>query len=323
MRKRRPGFLSAVWGLCCAGLGVTAFFNRPAVAGPITTNTALPVHEHEFILRAQAMFVRSTGDPSPMDRELTVWAVPTVAVFGATEKLALFGVFPYLDKELKVTTPMGRRTRGDSGIGDFTFLARYTVGQWDYPGETLRLAPFAGLQVPTGEDDERDSLGRLPQPLQLGSGSWDPIAGTVFTWQTLDWEFDTSASYKLNTEANDFEFGDVFRLDLSFQYRLWPWTLEGPEEDEDDDDAEESPQYVPGFFYGVLECNFIWQDRNEISGSRNRDSGGFTWFLAPGIQYVTRRFILEAAVQLPVVQELNGNALENVFIVTAGFRVNF
>ena len=104
------------------------------------------------------------------------------------------------------------------------------------------------------------------------------------------------------------ENGDVARLDLSFQYRLWPRTLgEG----------------VPGFLYGVAESNLIWQDRHEISGASDRNSGGVTWFLAPGIQYITKRFILEAAIQLPAVQDLNGSALENDFIVTAGFRVNF
>ena len=52
-------------------------------------------------------------------------------------------------------------------------------------------------------------------------------------------------------------------------------------------------------------------------------SGGTTLFLVPGLQYVTRRWIVEAAVQLPVVQDLNGTALENDYIVRAGFRFNF
>jgi hypothetical protein len=38
---------------------------------------------------------------------------------------------------------------------------------------------------------------------------------------------------------------------------------------------------------------------------------------------VTRRWVAEAIVQVPVVQELNGTALEDNFIVRAGFRVNF
>ena len=118
------------------------FFTALPAFGQITTNTALPVAEGEFIIREQGKFLRATGDSSPMDRELSVTAIPTVVVYGATQKLALFGIFPYLDKKLEVTTPMGRTTRGDSGPGDFTFLARYTARQWDSPGETKRLAPF-------------------------------------------------------------------------------------------------------------------------------------------------------------------------------------
>ena len=44
--------------------------------------------------------------------------------------------------------------------------------------------------------------------------------------------------------------------------------------------------------------------------------------LAPGLQYVTKRIILEAAVQLPVVQQLNGMALENNVITTLSVRLN-
>ena len=294
-------------GKICILIGIV--MGVPAVfAAPITTNTALPVSEGEFLLRGQAKYILSSGDPSSADRELSVWAAPTVFVYGASEKIALFGVFPWLDKSLDITTPMGRVSRGDSGIGDFRFLARYTLGQWDNSGETFRLAPFVGLEVPTGNDDERDSLGFLPAPLQLGSGSWDPMVGTIFTWQTLAWQFDSSVSYKFNTAANGYQFGDEARLDLSFQYRLLPRVL---------------GDGVPGFLYGVVESNLIWRDRDQLSATDIPASGGTIWYLAPGIQYVTERWILEAAVQLPVVQNLNGSALENDFIVTAGFRVWF
>lgn len=280
----------------------------PIFAAPITFNTALPVAKGEGILRVQSKYLRATGDPSPMDRELEVWSFPIVGVYGLTEKLALFGIAPFLVKDLDVTTPAGRRTRDVEGLGDMTFLARYTAWHRDRPGQTTRIAPFIGMEVPTGKDDEKDALGRLPQSLQLGSGSWDPFAGMVMTWQTLDWQFDASASYKFNTQANDFRFGDVARLDLSYQYRLWP---------------RELGSGVPAFFYAVLESNLVWQDKNEVSGVDDRNSGGTILYLAPGIQYVTKRFVVEAAVQLPVVQDLSGNALENDFIGTLSFRVNF
>lgn len=277
-------------------------------AGPITFNSALPVAKGEFILRGQAVLNRSTDDPGSTNRDLRVLTVPTVLAYGATRNLALFGIVPYLDKTMTSTTSSGRVGRGDSGLGDSIFLARYTVLSIDRLGDTRRLAPFLGLKVPTGDDNERDSLGRLPQPLQLGSGSWDPIVGTSFSWQTFDWEFDSAVQYRFNTKANNFEFGDQARFDMSFQYRLWPRTLGSG---------------VPAFFYGVLESNLIHSGKNEAGGITNLNTGGTTWFLAPGIQYVTRRVVLEAIVQLPVVQDLNGTALGNDYTVRGGFRVNF
>jgi hypothetical protein len=98
------------------------------------------------------------------------------------------------------------------------------------------------------------------------------------------------------------------RLDFSWQERLWPRKL-GPG--------------VPAFVYGVLEGNLIWQDRNEIDGGDDPDSGGATLFVAPGLQYVTKRTVLEAAVQLPLIQDLNGDALETDYVATLSFRINF
>ncbi len=301
----------ALFPISCASffllLGV--FAAVPAFSAPITFNSALPVAEGEGIFRAQALYLRSTGDPSALDRELTVWAFPLVAVYGATPELALFGIVPFLDKELKTNTPGGGRvTRGGAGMGDITFLARYTSFKRDRAGGTFRVAPFAALKTPTGEDDEKDGLGRLPQPLQPGSGSWDPSLGVVITRQTLKWQVDASASYTFNTEANDFEFGDAARLDISYQHRAWPRKL-GPG--------------APGFLYGVLESTLAWQDGNRIAGKEDADSGGAAWFLSPGLQYVTKRTVAEAALRLPVVQDLNGDALENDFTAILSVRVNF
>ncbi len=277
-------------------------------AAPITSNTALAVGEGEFILREQVVVRRSSDDPSPMGRDLRVLSVPSVLVYGATRNITLFGIVPYLDKTMDLNTTAGRSRRGDSGLGDATFLSRYTLYSDDRLGQTRRLAPFVGLKLPTGDDDETDSLGRLPQTLQLGTGSWDPILGMVFTWQTFDWEFDLAGQYLFRTAANNFEFGDQARLDLSFQYRLWPPTL---------------GTGVPAFVYGVLESNLLYTGKDEEGGTSNPDSGGTTWFLTPGLQLVTKRVILEGAVQVPVVQNLNGLALKNDYIVTGGFRVNF
>ncbi len=278
------------------------------LAAPQTFNTALPVAQGEFVFREQFVLDQSGDDPSAADRDRRAWALVSVLGYGATPDLALFGIVPYVDKSLEATQGGVRRTRSASGLGDASLFGRYTVYHRDWPGRTLRVAPFVGLELPTGEDDERDGFGRLPPSVQPGSGSWDPFGGLVLTYQTLDFQVDAQASYKANTQANGFEFGDVARLDGSLQYRLWPRELGAG---------------VPGFLYGVLEANLIHQDKNRIDGKDDPNSGGVSLFVLPGLQYVTKRWIVEAGVQIPVVQDLNGTALEKDYIFRAGFRFNF
>ena len=299
--------ISRIPALFCAlvaGFGVAA----TAMAAPQTFNTALPVAQDEFVFREQFVYRKATDDPSPADRKLQVLGGVSVLGYGVTGEVAVFGVLPYLDKELDVTTPGGRVTRDTSGIADARLFGRYTAYKADASGRTFRIAPFLGVELPTGDDNDRDSLGRLPAPLQLGSGSWDGFGGIVLTYQTLHYQIDAQASYTLNTEANNVEFGDQARLDASLQYRVWPRELDAG---------------VPGFLYAVLEGNLLYADNNEINGTKDPDSGGTTFFLSPGIQYVTKRWIIEGIVQLPVSQNLNGAALEDDFTVRAGFRFNF
>ena len=291
-------------------LGVTLLAPAAvALAGPITFNSALPVSEGMNILRGQVKLVRKSGDATSAGRVLNVTAAPVVLAYGASPKLALFGVLPYVDKRLDVTVGGTRIRRSAQGIGDALFFGRYTVIQVDKPGDTLRMAPFAGLKAPTGSHTQSDAFGPVPRILQPGSGSWDPFLGLAATRQTLDWELDAAARYRFNTEASGFRFGDEARADASFQYRIFPHTLES--------------SGVPAFVYLVLESNLIWNGKNKSLGIRDANSGGLTWNLVPGLQYVTDRFVLETAIQIPAVQNLNGTALESDWVWTAGFRWNF
>lgn len=305
----RAGLSWHATAIALASLLATAAALRSAHSAPQTFDTALPVAQDQFVFRGQLSYRRATDDRTPADRELEVRGAIAVLGYGATRGLALFAVVPWLDKGLELDAPAGARSaRTTAGVGDARLFARHTLLRRDRSGSTLRLAPFAGIELPSGDDDEEDRFGRLPRPLQIGSGSWDPFGGLILSWQTLAWELDAQVSYQANTDAGGFERGDELRIDGSLQYRLWPRELGGG---------------VPGFLYGVIEANLLHQDENRMGGVEDPDSGGTTLFLSPGVQYVTRRWVVEGIVQVPVAQDPGGGALEDDFIVRAGFRVSF
>jgi hypothetical protein len=295
-------------GLLKTGLAILCLWAATAWSAPITFNTALPVHEGGYVLREQFVFMKVADDPTPARRDMEVTGLVSVLGYGVTQDFALFGMLPYFDKRLDMRMGGQDFTSRKSGVGDLTLLGRYTAYQNDAPGRTLRIAPFLGVKAPTGEDNAHDGARRLPPQVQPGSGSWDVLGGAVVTYQTLDYQIDSQVSYKANREANGFRAGDVASLDASLQYRLWPRSLGSG---------------VPAFLYGVIEANLVHSAKNRIAGVDDPNSGGTTLFITPGLQYVTRKWIVEAGVQIPVSQNLNGTALKTDYAFTMGFRLNF
>ena len=298
--KPRPGCIATA-ALLCAAAGA-------ANAAPLTFNTALPISKDEWILREQFVYMKSTDDPSSMNRRMEVSGLMSVLGYGVSRDFAVFAVLPYADKRLSVNVGGADVTRSQAGFGDATFMGRYTAFEANATGHTFRIAPFLAVTAPTGDDRASDRLGRLPPMLQPGSGSWDWQGGAVASFQSLDWGGDVQIAYQRNGEASGFRAGAVSRLDLSVQRRLWPGMLgEG----------------VPSFLYGGLEANLIHVAKDQVNGTDDPNSGGTTLFLTPTVQYVTRKWVLEAGIQIPVSQRLNGSALRNDYILTTGFRLNF
>ncbi|WP_018405228.1 transporter family protein [Marinobacter gelidimuriae] len=279
-----------------------------AQAAPNTFNTALPVAQGEFIWREQAV-VRERSSGGPRDRDVSVQALVSVLGYGINSRLSVFGAVPYFfNRELDVTTPMGRVNRSTEGFGDATVFARYTAYKHDFTGGTFRIAPVAGITAPTGDDNDGDRFGELPRPLQTGDGAWDGFAGAVTTYQTLQYQVDAQVLYRENGRHNGFAAGDETYFDASLQYRIWPRTFTSG---------------TPGFVYALLESNLVHRNRDDVGNGTDPDSGGTQWLLAPGLQYINRRWIVEGTVQLPVSANPNGDALEDDYIVRVGFRRNF
>ena len=261
-------------------------------AAPIATNTALPLSADEIIIREQFVMTRSSDHMSSTRREVDRFESRTLLGYGATSKLAIFGVLPlvYVNREF------GDVTASEFGLGDTALFARYEVYRSDKPGRTLRIAPYAGVRLPTGRDGK------------TGDGSVDVFGGVVATLASTQWVLDTQLRYDFNREADGFERGDSASLDSSFQYRLAPGRL---------------TQDTKAFVFGVLELSANYYERNRLGGVTDPNSGGFQLYLTPGLQYVTRRWITDFGVKVPIVNDLNGTALETDYAILTSIRFNF
>ncbi len=278
----------------CIALAIS-FFLLPAsyaVAAAITFNTALPLSQAERVARGLFSLAHRSGSVGDNQKSIEQLSFTSVLGYGVTPKLSVFGVLPIRHIEQRVDA----LSQSDTAIGDVEIFSRYEVWRIDKRGTTRRIAPFAGVRLPSGD-------------VGISSdGTSDVFAGVVFTLANIHQNFEAQIRYDRNGSNDQFDAGDGLSLDFSWQKRVFPSKITSE---------------TKGFWFAVLEAKLNYAERNQFNGLDNTNSGGFTSSLSPGMQYITRRWIGELAVRIPINNDLNGDALEPDYTVFSGIRVNF
>lgn len=290
MRHRRSGRL--LWLVLIAVAGTPSVLR----AAGINTNVALPVRKGGFVYRTQVRYLRASDDPAPLDRSIEAYTLPNVLVYGATRRTTLFGVLPYVSRSIEMTQSGSKQEEDTDGFGDVTLLLRQTVHARDAVQRTSRLALLGGFELPSGKKE-------------FSSDSIDYLLGGVYTLQSGRHEFDADLVYKVNTEGRDVTLGNELQYNLAYELRVSPWRW--PE------------RGTPSQIYAVLEVNGSSQAKAVSDGVDMGDSGGTVVFLSPGVQWVTVRVIYEATVQIPLVENLNGDQVGTDVVASAGVRINY
>jgi len=278
------------------------------------TQTAMSIGFEERAVRSFFRAVNKSGlrtgrrtVKDPLDRNVTILATPIVVPFAVTRRLIPILIVPSMRKQLTTTENGVKQEIRNTGISDVTLNLKYAFWQRDRLNQTTRLAAFAAVKFPTGSTDETDASGKpLPAGLQLGTGSWDFPFGLAFTRSSGRFGLNAALFYRINTEHEAIDFGNQFKSDLAFGYRLYPAQYE---------------TYREKVVNLYLEINSTVTGKNQINGETDSSSGGHTIFLSPGLQWVLRQnLLIEASLQLPVFEDLNGTQLENDFVFSAGMR---
>ena len=229
------------------------------------------------------------------------------------------GLFENFEAMLTATASYRKLTRTNAkgvtdvddirGLGDMTIMGRYQVLE-QKKGDPLSLAAGVGLQLPTGDCDNRNTFG--PQPymgpfLQEGSGAWSPKFTLAATRVFGRFRVDGHVIYVLNTEGrHDMEKGDMFQYNLGCGYAL-------------------SKHFTAG-----LAMNGVHQEKNtqQLSpGVTGRDvnSGCDRIFLTPefGCRIDQLNTTLGLAVPISVYTDMQGTQPAEDFRIVAKLAVRF
>lgn len=276
----------------------------PAEAAPIRTVSPSTGVFLGNVLVGRSVFLEASGGGA----EISARVFPVAGFYSPTTD-TLFGVvIPYVEKRLEISDVGETTVRG---VGDVTLIGHYRFWNRVSKGVADQAAVRLGLELPTGADDRRVRL-TLPEParraLQPGSGSTDLSFLFALGREHYRYNVVFNAGYRLNTEHDEFRFGDQAFADLSLEAFLFPaWTRSR------------------GFeLLSVLEFDYVHEERSELADRGVRDSGGESLFVSPGLQWIaTERVLFEASVRLPVAQDLNGTQPELDHDVLVGFRFAF
>ncbi len=239
-----------------------------------------------FYVRQKVQYLGFGNDPSPEQREIDQIVSTTTLTYGLRRDMSLSLALPVVYEEKQ----QGGSTGREVGVEDLSLTFKYRPVQIDLgPIDSVRLAVLGGVEFPSGDGD-------------FSSHSLDPFLGVVFTAILGRHGINQSVSYKFNTGGDEFAIrpgdgpDDALRYDTAYLFRLSPKEYAA--------DTEAST-------YLTVELNGLYETNgdNEV-------------LMGPGILYEARSFALEAAIGLPVVQDVRHRPEVDV-VITLGLRILF
>ena len=187
------------------------------------------ISSNEIVTTTPNRFFGTPGQP-PTLRVVPTEMSTNMHMFGAmyspSDKYTLMAMLPYLEKDMKHTTYMGGAgttrlgtftTRTD-GVGDLKLSGLIRLHQ----NTVHNIHANIGISIPTGSNTEEDKIltpmggtptVRLPYPMQLGSGTYDVLAGITYTGsnQYVSWGAQYAGVFRTG-EDEGYTLGDTHNL---------------------------------------------------------------------------------------------------------------
>ena len=249
--------------------------------------------------------------PTNMDMRMHM----TSLMYGFTDNLTFMVMVPYTEKEMDhlTATSVTFRTQS-SGIGDVKLMGVYSFNK---NNSKEKLLLNFGLGLPTGSIKEKDitpmGLATLPYPMQLGSGTVDPIVGLTYTKENrfFDWGLQSKNIFRVTDNSEEYRLGNSYTFTSWLKYKLndknhislklntMHWrNIKGR-----DSNLPTNPNFIP-------------TARTDLRGGTRIDlSLGYQWFY--------KQHILSVELSLPTYQYLEGPQLEVDYGVALSWQRHF
>jgi hypothetical protein len=166
------------------------------------------------------------------------------------------------------------------GSSDIQVFSKYRFWREDSLGLQESAAVMLAVNMDNGDETE------IPP---LGNGAMDIITGLTYGYESLKWYRWASVRYSLPGENDTgFLLGNKWLMDFVGGWRPTP------------------PEYKRPDTVWLLELNGEITDKAKLNGGSLANSGGFEWFISPGIFWTYRNFAIKSGIQIPIANDLHG-----------------
>lgn len=237
------------------------------------------------------------------------------AMYAPSNKVTLMLMGNFISNSMDLRTKMGAEfTTESSGLGDITLGSLIKI----LNNNRQSLHANIAISMPTGDIDQRDATpmmddAQLAYPMQLGSGTWDPILGVTYLGQSdkFSWGAQTKYKFRLGENSENYTLGNRFdvvgwgavKLSNSFSFSTSLSYFETQKID--GVDADLNPMMMPLF--------------NTMNSGRSQLDLGFgtNFLVAKGSLKDLR---IGAEIKIPAYQKVNGIQMKNTVMATFGLQ---
>lgn len=208
-------------------------------------------------------------------------------------------------------------TTESKGMGDVSLTA--LVKLYNQNQKSIHLQ--AGISIPSGSIDQKDDTpmmtnAPLAYPMQLGSGTWDPLMGLTYLGQSSFLSWGWQANYKLRTgeNSNDYRLGNTFQALGWGAVKLSPkWSL-----------ASQlkyiNRSEIKGKYSALNPMMMPLFDTRNSGGSQLNMGFSANWYFSDG---PLKNFRLGASYEVPLTQNLKGIQMKTTSLLTFGIQYSF
>jgi hypothetical protein len=253
----------------------------------------------------------SVRTPDEQSIEVTRYVTPLALVYGFHPNWEVIAVQPYLVANVTTLIASEMTSRSLNGLADSQFFVQYDgLYSRNTPGGLTRLSGVFGVEAPTGAR-------------RFSTGAFEYTFGTIFEKVAkLHYAFTSDFQYTIaTTNSQGLSVGNKAQFDAVPAYFLIP---HGDLATDASLPRKAFERIFGNGAYLMLEFNGTWLARAQQNGTDLPNSGGTTLCVSPGIQYfISRRFLVEFSIPIPVVTSLNGAQPRPRFAALIGFRLLF